>query len=150
MTDPIRAAMIRTLMLQIRGQTAAGLVVAGYMVGSAWAFNSRAVIAWWGAAILAAVAARWAVGRAFARQERPDTALRHWANLYALSMAAIGTLYGVSFLLFAHPAEPITVALTLGALYSVAAGSTPSCAYYPPAILGAVIPAFAAVLGKLL
>ncbi len=150
MTDPIRAAMVRTLILQIPSQTAAGLVVAGYMVGASWAFNSPTMIAWWAAAILTAVFARWAVSRAFQRNPQPDTALRWWANLYALSMTAIGAVYGVSFLLFAHPDEPITVALTLGALYSVAAGSTPSSAYYPPAILGAVIPAFGAVLGKLL
>ena len=150
MTDPIRAAMIRTLMLQIPGQTAAGLVVGAYMVGTAWAFNPPLIIAAWGAGILAAVAARWMVSWTFRRKERPDAALGRWANLYALSMTAIGTLYGISFLLFAHPHEPITIALTLGALYSVAAGSTPSSAYYPPAILGAVIPAFAAVLGKLL
>lgn len=148
--DPIRAAMIRTLILQIPSQTAAGLVVAIYMIGTAWAFNAPMLVGLWGAAMVAAVFARWAVGDAFRRGEQPDTSLPRWANWYALAMTAIGSLYGVSFLLFAHPDEPVTIALTLAALYSLAAGSTPSCAYHPPAILGAIIPAFAVVLGKLL
>ena len=148
--DPIKAAMIRTLMLQIPSQTGAGFVVGAYMVGTAWAFNPRWLVAAWGAGILAAVLARWGVSRAFTRRERADAELGRWGNFYALSMTAIGTMYGLAFLLFAHPDEPITIALTLGALYSVAAGSTPSSAYFPRAILGAVIPTFAAVLGKLL
>lgn len=148
--DPIEAAMIRTLMLQIPSQTGAGVVVASYMIGTAWAFNSIHVVLAWGVAMFAAVLARWGVSRAFVGKDRPDASLGRWGNFYALSMTGIGTMYGIAFLLFAHPEEPITIALTLGALYSVAAGSTPSSAYYPRAILGAVIPAFAAVLGKLL
>lgn len=148
--DPIKAAMIRTLMLQIPGQTAAGFVVAGLIVGTAWAYNPPARLAGWAAVMIAAVLARWAVGRLFQVRARDDTELPRWADLYFLAMSAVGICYGVCFLLFAHPDRPITVALTLGALYSVAAGSTPTSAYHPPAILGAVIPAFGAMLGKLL
>jgi two-component system, sensor histidine kinase len=150
MTDPIKAAMIRTLMLQIPGQTAAGLIVAFYMIGTAWAFNPAWLVLAWGAGILAAVFGRWAVGHTFPRAERPEASLARWAHLYTLAMTGIGMMYAVAFLLFAHPGQPITIALTLAALYSLAAGSTPSCAYHPPAILGAIIPSFAAVLGKLL
>lgn len=147
---PIKAAMIRTLMLQIPSQTGAGVVVASYMIGTAWAFNPPAVVIGWGAAMLLAVFARWFVGHAFRREQQADGSLGRWGTFYALAMTAIGTMYGLAFLLFAHPDEPVTIALTLAALYSVAAGSTPSSAYHPPAILGAVIPAFGAVLGKLL
>ncbi len=142
--------MIRTLMLQIPSQTAAGVVVASYMIGTAWAFNPPALVATWGAAMLATVLARWSVSHAFQRQQRTDASLLKWGNFYALSMTAGGTMYGIAFLLFAHPDEPVTIALTLAAIYSVAAGSTPSSAYHPPAIFGIVIPCFAAVLGKLL
>ena len=127
-SDPIKAAMIRTLMLQVPSQTGAGLVVAALMVGASWAFNPPAVVLWWAAAMLSAVFGRWAVGRAFLLRERLDSALVTWGNLYVLAMTAIGTMYGISFLLFAKPEEPITIALTLGALYSVAAGSTPTSA----------------------
>lgn len=150
MIDPVRAAMIRALFPHVLGQTAANVVVTGYMAATAWAFNSPKVIVLWAAAMLAAVVARRTFAKAFLRRTPPDTALTTWANLYVFAMAVIGALYGVSFLLFAHPDQPITVALTLGALYSVGAGSTPPAAYYPPAILGAVVPIFAAVLGKLL
>ena len=150
MSDTIKAAMIRTLMLQIPSQTGAGLVVAVLMVSTAWPFNPPALILGWGAAMLMAVFARWAVSRAFLRREQSDDSLGRWADLYALSMTGIGTMYGIAFLLFAHPGEPITLALCLAALYSVAAGSVPTAAYHFPAILGAVVPAFGAVLAKLL
>ncbi len=150
MTDPIQAAMIRTLFLQVRSQTFAGFVVLSLMVGCTWAFNPPTVIGAWAAAMLTAVMARWGVARVFLGKDRPDDTLKRWGDLYALSMTGIGAMYGVSFLLFAHPDRPITVALTLGALYSVAAGSTPSSAYYPKAIFGAVVPSYGALLGKLL
>jgi len=149
MTDPIRAALIRTLMLQIPSQTGAGLVVAFLVTSTALPFNPAPLVFGWGAAMLATVFARWAVSRAFRRRERPDEALPRWASLYALSMTGIGAMYGIAFLLFAHPDEPITIALCLAALYSVAAGSVPTAAYHFPAILGAAVPSFAAVLGKL-
>ena len=150
MIDPIQAAMIRTLFLQVRTQTFAGFVVLSLMVGVAWAFNPPGVIGAWAAAMLAAVLFRWGLSRVFLARPRPDETLRTWGRLYVVAMTFIGAMYGISFLLFAHPDEPITVALTLGALYSVAAGSTPSSAYYSPAIVGAVAPSFGAMLGKLL
>jgi signal transduction histidine kinase/CheY-like chemotaxis protein len=150
MIDPVKAAMIRALFPHVRSQTAANFVVTGYIAGTAWAYSAHGTILAWAAVMLAVVALRWGLARAFLARERPDGALMTWASLYALSMAVIGALYGLSFLLFAHPDQPITVALTLAALYSVGAGSTPPAAYHQPAIYGAVAPIFAAVLGKLL
>ncbi len=147
--DPIEAAMIRTLILQLRSQTAAGMVVAGLTVGVAWAYNPPWLIVLWTAGILSAVFFRASIGWAFQRRPQADGAMAGWGRLYILAMTLIGIAYGVAFLLFAHPDQPITVALILAPIYSVAAGSTPSCAYRPRAILGAVIPSFAAVLGKL-
>ncbi len=148
--DPIKAAMIRTLMLQIPSQTGAGVVVASYMVGTAWAFSSTVSIVAWGAAAVFYVGLRFTISRAFIRREPLDEEVPRWAERYVYSMLFAGIMYGAAFLLFAHPDQPITIALTLAPIYSVAAGSTPACAYHPPAILGAIIPCFAAVLGKLL
>lgn len=149
-SDPIKAVMIRTLMLQVGSQTAAGFVVTAYMVGTAWAFTPAAVILPWAALSLAYVIMRWSICQTFRRKDRPDASLSAWANWYTASMLAAGIVWGLSFLLFAHPDEPITVALTLSCLYSVAAGSTPSCAYHPRAILAIILPLYAAVLVKLL
>lgn len=148
--DPIAAAMIRTLILQLRSQTAAGMVVAGLTVAVAWAYNPPWLISIWTVGILAAVFFRGSIGWAFQRHLQPDEEMLYWGRRYVIAMSLIGIAYGVAFLIFAHPEEPITVALILAPIYSVAAGSTPSCAYYPRAIFGAVIPCFAAVLGKLL
>ncbi len=150
MIDPVKGAMIRTMFLQVGSQTAAGFVVTGYMVGTAWAFTSSTVITAWTVATLATIMGRWTTSRRFLRQEQPEQSLQRWANIYLFFMLVSGVLWGASFLAFAHPDQPITVALTLSCLYSVAAGSTPSCAYHPPAILAIVVPIFAAVLGKLL
>jgi len=49
-----------------------------------------------------------------------------------------------------HPAEPITVALTLCALYGVGGGSVPLQAYNPPSLYALVGPIFAAVFIRLL
>lgn len=147
--DPIKVAMIRTLMRQIPSQTGAGIVVASYMIGTAWAFSSTISVVAWGIAAFAYVAVRYGMSRAFLRRQPPDDEVARWAGWYTLCLLFAGLMYGAAFLLFAHPDQPITIALTLAALYSMAAGSTPSCAYHPPAILGAVIPTFAAVFGKL-
>jgi len=148
--DPIKVAMIRTLMQQIPSQTGAGIVVASYIIGTAWVFSSTVSVVAWGIAAFAYVAVRFGIGRAFLRRQPPNTDVLHWADRYSLSMLFAGIMYGAAFVLFAHPDQPITIALTLAALYSMAAGSTPSCAYHPPAILAAIIPTFAAVLIKLL
>lgn len=122
--------MIRTLMRQIPGQTGAGIVVASYMVGTAWAYSPTISVVAWGMAALGYVALRFGVSRAFIRRQPPDAEVARWAGWYAFSMLFAGVMYAAAFLLFAHPDEPITVALTLAPIYSMAAGSTPSCAYH--------------------
>lgn len=148
--DPITVGMVRTLILQLRSQTGAGIVVASLIVGTAWAFNPLATLAAWAAGAAVAVGFRASLGWAFRSRPQGDKEMPRWGALYVLAMTLIGLVYAASFLLFAHPEQPITVALTLSALYSVAAGSTPSCAYYPQAIIGAIVPSFAAVLAKLM
>jgi signal transduction histidine kinase len=150
MTDPIRAESLRTLLLQIRSQTAATVVVTLYMIGTAWAFTEAWVILAWTAAISVVALVRFLASRHLLRHPPPDSALDGWARRYTITMAVTGMVWGAGFLLLAHPEQPITVALTLSCFYSVAAGSVPSCAYHPPAIVAIVIPTFAAVLGKLL
>jgi signal transduction histidine kinase len=150
MTDPVKAAMIRTLLLQIGSQSAAGFVVTGYMVGTAWAFTNRLVIALWAVSVLAVIVVRWTISRRFVRAEPPDAALAGWVGTYMMLTIVSGVLWGIGVLVLMHPEEPVTVALTLGCLYSVAAGSTPSCAYHPPAILAIIVPIYLPVFGKLI
>jgi signal transduction histidine kinase len=148
--DPVRAAAIRTLFVQMRNHAAAGAVITVYMIGTAWAFTPKPVIAAWTIVAILAQLARQALRHAFYRSAPEDAALRYWARLYAVNAALIGGVWGASFFLFAHPAEPITVALTLCCLYSIASGSTPSHAYYPPSFYALVVPVFAAVLVRML
>ena len=147
---PIEAAAVRTLFLQMRSHAAAGAGITVYMIGTAWLFTPHLVIAIWAAAAIVAQLLRQALRSAFYRRQPEDAALGRWARIYAANAALIGTVWGASFFLFAHPGEPITVALTLCCLYSIASGSTPSHAYYPPSHYALVFPVFAAVLIRLL
>jgi signal transduction histidine kinase/ActR/RegA family two-component response regulator len=150
MTDPVRAEAIRTLFLQVRNQTPATVVVTLYMVGTAWAFTPWRIIVGWAAAVLALAGVRWMLARSFARRAPPDAQLGRWAGRFTLIMMGSGLLWGLSFLLFAHLDRPITVALTLACLYSIASGSTPSMAYHPPTLYVLVVPIFTSVLAKTL
>jgi len=146
----IRAAAVRTLFLQMRSHSAAGAVITVYMIATAWPFTPWPIIATWSVAAVLAQLARQALRAAFYRSERDDRELARWARLYAMNAALIGCVWGASFFLFAHPDRPITVALTLCCLYSIASGSTPSHAYYPASLYALVVPVFGAVLIRLL
>lgn len=80
--DPIKAAMIRTLMRQIPSQTGAGIVVAAYMVGTAWAYSATVSVVAWGVEAMAYVAVRFAISRAFLSRERLDTEIDLWGARY--------------------------------------------------------------------
>jgi signal transduction histidine kinase/CheY-like chemotaxis protein len=148
--SPVRAAAIRTLFLRMRSHAAAGGVITVYMIGTAWAFTPHRLIAIWAVVAITAQLLRQALRWVFYRQQPEDAALGGWARLYAANAALIGMAWGASFFLFAHPTQPVTVALTLCCLYSIASGSTPSHAYYPPSLYALVVPVFAAVLIRLL
>ena len=73
--DPVKVAMIHTLMRQIPSQTGAGVVVASYMIGTAWAFSSTVSVVAWGVAAFAYVGLRFSLSRAFLRLQPPDAAV---------------------------------------------------------------------------
>jgi signal transduction histidine kinase/CheY-like chemotaxis protein len=148
--DRVRAEAIRTLFAQIRNHAPAALVVILYMVGAAWPFTPWRVVVGWVAFALVPQGLRLALKYAFLRSKPSDEAVLGWARLYALNAGLIGITWATSFVLFAHPAQPITVALSLSCLYSIASGSTPSHAYYPPSLYAMVLPIFAVVLTGLL
>jgi signal transduction histidine kinase/CheY-like chemotaxis protein len=65
-------------------------------------------------------------------------------------MIVTGSLWGSTIYLFAHPAQPITVALTMCCLYAIAAGSTPANAYNPPGLYALVGFMFVPIVVRLL
>jgi len=145
---PARAEAIRTLFRQVPNQTRASAVVITYMVGTAWGFSSRPAIVAWGMVAAVTAAVRYAMSRAFVRTEPPDGELLGWARRYTALNVVIGLQWALSFVLFAHFEEPITVAFTMCCLYSIGAGSTSSHAYYPISLYVLVVPLFATVLVK--
>lgn len=135
---PERAEAVRTLYLQMRNSALSAVVVSLYMIGTAAPYTRWPVIAAWAAIMIATQIARELLIRAWRRRSRADSELARWARFYTVYMVATGSLWGVTIYLFAHPAEPITVALTLCCLYSIAAGSVPANAYNPPGLVALV------------
>lgn len=144
--DPIRAASIRTLYAQMRNTSLAAMVITVYMVAASWSFTSAPVILAWASAQVASLWVRERLMRTFARHNPPDAQLERWAGYYVAHQVASGLIWGATIFLFAHPAQPITVALTLCCLYSIAAGSVPAQSYTPTSLYAVVGVLFGLVL----
>ena len=147
---PVRAEATRTLYLQMRNSAAAALVTTLYMMGTAAPYTKWTTIAAWASVQLATQVWRELLIRAWRRRPREDDALGSWAHAYTVFMVVTGALWGSTIVLFAHPAEPVTVALTMCCLYGVAGGSVPINAYNPPGLYALVGFMFAPVVVRLL
>ena len=150
MIDPIRAEAVRTLYLQARTSAAAAAIVTLYMAGTAWAFTPAPVVIGWLVIQFATQVAREALLRAWHNSVVADEQLPRWARLYTAYMGLAGVVWGATMFLFAHPAEPVTVALTLCGLYGISSGSIPGNAYNLPGIHAFVGLIFSAVFVRLL
>lgn len=149
MTDAVRAEAIRTLYAQLRNSTAAAAIVTLYMAGTALVFTPGRVILIWLAIQLATQVLREVMYAAWRRRTLPELRLEPWAMTYTGYMALAGLVWGSTIFLFAHPAQPVTVALTLCGLYGISAGSVPGNAYNPPGLYAFIGLIFAAVLARL-
>jgi len=147
---PVRAEAIRTLYLQMRNSAGAALVVTVYMVGTAAAYTPWRTIAIWAGIQGATQLWRELLIRAWRRQTRDDAALGPWADRYTVYMVVTGCLWGSTIYLFAHPGQPITLALTLCCLYAVSAGSVPGNAYNPHGLYALVGFMFAPIVVRLI
>ena len=124
--------------MQMRNSAWSAVVVSVYMIGTAAPYTDWRVIAAWAAVQASTQLGRELLIRAWRRRARADTEMAAWARIYTGYMVITGALWGSTIYLFAHPGEPITVALTMCCLYAVAAGSVPANAYNPPGIYALV------------
>ncbi len=147
---PVRAEAIRTLYLQMRNSALSAMVVSVYMIGTAAFYTRWPPIAAWACIQVATQIARELLIAAWRRRRRDDAELAAWARAYTIYMGFIGCLWGSTIFLFAHPAQPISVALTLCCLYSIAAGSVPANAYNPPGLAALVGFMFVPIVVRLL
>ena len=129
--SPVRAEAVRTLYLQMRNSAWSAVVVTLYMAGTATLATPARVIAVWTLVQVATQCGREALIAAWRRHDRADRALALWARAYVVYMAVTGSVWGATIYLFAHPDQPISVALTMCCLYAIAAGSVPANAYNP-------------------
>lgn len=150
MISPLRASAIRTLYLQARNSAVAALVVTIYMTVTAWPFTPARIVLSWVAAQAVVQLARLALIRTFVRTAPADEQLPRWATIYTAYMAIAGLLWGLAGVLFMHPHEPVTLALTLCGLYGITSGSVPGNAYNRAGLNAFVITIFGCVLIHLL
>lgn len=148
--DPIRAAAIRALYAQMRAGALSAVIITGYMVATAVPFTPWAVIAGWVAVTAVVQVLRWVLIHAWHNRKPEDAALEPWARIYVAYQALAGTVWGATMFVFAHPGQPITVALTLCCLYAITSGSLPALSYTPAAAYALLGTTFAAVLIRLL
>jgi signal transduction histidine kinase/CheY-like chemotaxis protein len=148
--SPERAEAVRTLYVQMRISAWSAIVTSVYMVGTAAPYTDWRVIAAWAGVQLMTQLGREGLIRAWRRRARTDSETARWARLYTGYMVITGSLWGSTIYLFAHPGEPITVALTMCCLYAVAAGSVPANAYNPPGVFALVGCMFAPIVVRLL
>lgn len=148
--DPVRAASIRALFDNMRNTLPAVVFILLYVVGASAPFSDWRVIAAWVAAVLLFQLLRELLRRRFVAAAPPDGALERWANAFTIHQFFAGIVWGASMILFAHPDQPITVALTLCCLFSVAAGAVPAQAYNPRSFYALSFALFAIAFGRLL
>jgi signal transduction histidine kinase/CheY-like chemotaxis protein len=147
---PVRAEAVRTLYLQMRNSALSNFVVSTYMIGTAAPYTAWRVIAAWAAVMVMTQVGRESLIRAWRRRTRDDAELEPWPRYYTLYMVFTGLLWGSTIFLFAHPDQPITVALTMCCLYSIGAGSVPANAYNPPGLYALVGFMFVPIVVRLL
>ena len=149
MIDPIRAEAIRGLYAQMRNTLPATLFMVAAVVGTAWLFTPWAVIAAWTAIILLYQFVRQALIWGFQRSDPRDEELEWWARAFVFYQVPNAVIWGSTMFLFAHPDQPVTVALTLCVLFAGAAGAVPAQAYTPASLNTMVIGFFSFVLVRL-
>ena len=148
--DPVTVQSILTLYKQVPNSFVAAITVTIFMGFTSWPYSSHGlVIAWLVVQTLSQVA-RLALFLAYRRRQPADAELVLWARLYTGYMLLAGLIWGATVFLFTHPAEPITLALTLCGLYGISAGSVPGNAYNLPGCYAFVATIFVMVLVKML
>lgn len=148
--DRIEAESIRTMYAQMRATAFATVIVTTYMVGVSLAFTPWPIVLGWAVLPLALMAWREVSFRAFRDQAPADANMRPWANAFVAQQALVGAVWGLTMVLFAHPVQPLSIALTLCCLYSIGAGSVTSLAYYPRANVALIAILFGTIFVRLL
>lgn len=134
----LRAEAIRTLYRQMRNSARSALVVSTYMAGTALPYTRFRIVAAWLAVFAASQLWREVLIRRWSARARADGEVEPWARAYTIYMVATGLIWGATIYLFGHYEQPITIALVMCCLYSIAAGSVPANAYNPPGIYALV------------
>ncbi len=150
MSAPLRAEAVQALYAQMGNSVWSTLVVSTYMAGTAAPYTHWPIIVAWISVQACTQSFRILLMRSWRRRPDPGADPAPWARIYTAYMVASGSVWGTTIYLFAHPDQPITVALTMCCLYAIAAGSTPANAYNPRGLFALVGFMFVPVVVRLL
>ena len=148
--EPIRAEAVRAMYGQLRTTAAAAVTITLYMVAVSLPFTRWPVVLGWACVPLGFILRREWLYRAFRAAAPTDAEMKPWADSVVVQQALVGATWGATIFLFGHPAQPLTIALTLCCLYSIAAGSVTSLAYYPLANVALVVLLFGSILVRMI
>ena len=147
---PVTVQAILTLYKQVPNSFVAAITVTIFMAFTSWPYSSHELVMVWLVVQGLSQVARLALLLAYRRRQPQADELGLWAHAYTAYMLVAGLIWGATVFLFTHPAEPITLALTLCGLYGISAGSVPGNAYNLPGCYAFFGTIFTLVLVKML
>ena len=149
--DRVHAELIETQYLQARNNILSENTTLLFVAATALAHTAWRIVAAWVAAEVASQFYRhFRMLKRYAAGVPAENFATYWARHHAVYQTAIAVIWGSSMFLFAHPGDPLSVAMTVCGLVIIASGAVPGLAYNPPALFGFVVVVFAFVVFRLL
>ena len=148
--DRVHAELIETQYLQARNNILAENTTLLFVAATALAHTAwRIVAAWVAAEVASQVYRHFRMLQRYAAGVPAKNFAAYWARHHTIYQTSIGVIWGGSMFLFAHPDDPLSVAMTVCGLVIITSGAVPGLAYNPPALFGFVGVVFAFVVGRL-
>lgn len=148
--DRVHAELIETQYLQARNNifaenTTLLFIAVTALTHSAW----RVVVAWLATEVATQVYRQFRMLDRYARGVPAQNFAAYWARHHAIYQTSIGVVWGATMFLFAHEADPISVAMTVCGLVIITSGAVPGLAYNPPALFGFIVTTYTLMVVRL-
>lgn len=148
--DRVHAELIETQYRQARNNIIIENACLVFMVATALLRTDWRIVAAW-----AAVEVGTQVYRQFRMLRRYAAGIpaigfaAYWSRHHAIYQTVLGLVWGATVFLFAHPADPISVATTACVIIILTAGAVPGQSYNPPALFGYLVTTYVPLVVRL-
>ncbi|UAJ09820.1 ATP-binding response regulator [Glacieibacterium megasporae] len=150
-SDRVHAELMETQYRQARNNIIIENACLVFMVATALLRTDWRIVAAW-----AAVEVGTQVYRQFRMLHRYAAGIpavnfaAYWSRHHAIYQTTLGVVWGATMFLFAHPADPISVATTACVIILLTAGAVPGQSYNPPALFGYLFTTYVPMVIRLL